>query len=241
MEHVKFGIVGIISTLTRSGYGDPMAEVMAVEAIIDAYWQLQGFWSKPRFAFQTLEGGWSDTDVLAYHPENRHLVIAESKVQGNKKLVMAFTSEIQKKLKHTFFEHEQGDYFKFVNHVGIICGKVFKSFPAMVQTLTIQLVSNYYLSDDVKENTVNQVRAHVVTLLKHDNVKVLLQTTLEVFAEIIRLERVLDQGKRYGNPVIDIARELNRYTDPGIRMAGRDTQEIRKRVIKPLTDVLNLQ
>jgi hypothetical protein len=45
-----------------------MAEVMTVEAILEADWLLQGYWTKPRFPIQTATGSRSDIDVLAYAP-----------------------------------------------------------------------------------------------------------------------------------------------------------------------------
>lgn len=58
-----------------------MSEAMTVELIIDAYWALKGYWTHPRFSFQTEKGGWSDFDVVAYHPSDKVLVISESKVR----------------------------------------------------------------------------------------------------------------------------------------------------------------
>jgi hypothetical protein len=208
-----------------------MAEVMTVEAIIDAYWQLRGFWTKPRFAFQTPKGGWSDVDLLAYCPEGRHLVIAESKVQGRKKAILTCPQP-------SFFAYERGDYLKFVDNVPLICKTVFKDFPGMVETLTIQLVSNYYLTQKMKEDAKKEVRDHVSNSVKDKNVDVLLHTTLEIFSEVIRLEDERDQGKRSGNPVIDIARELNRYMDPTIHGAGKNTDAIKIGLIEPLRALL---
>lgn len=59
-----------------------MAEAMTVETIVEADWQMRGFWTRLRFPLQTPKGAWSDIDLIAYNPEDRHLVIAESKVRG---------------------------------------------------------------------------------------------------------------------------------------------------------------
>jgi hypothetical protein len=48
-----------------------------------------------------------------------------------------------------------------------------------------------------------------------------LETTLDVISRIIARENVYEQGRRYGHPTLDIARELNRYLHPNIRFAGR--------------------
>jgi hypothetical protein len=73
------------------------------------------------------------------------------------------------------------------------------------------------------------------------NLEVRLDTTFELFCNVIDLEEKRNQGKRYGNPVIDIARELNRYFHPEIHDAGRkrDTiEEIKKDLCEPLRRIL---
>jgi hypothetical protein len=48
-----------------------------------------------------------------------------------------------------------------------------------------------------------------------------LGTTLDVISRIIASENKHEQGRRYGHPALDIARELNRYLHPNVRYAGR--------------------
>lgn len=209
---------------------------MAVESIIDAYWQLQDYWTKPRYVLQTTY--WPDIDVLAYHPERRHLVIAESKVQRGKSEILTYTSERRNDNQRSFFSWERTVYLKFIDNIEIIRDTVFGNFSTMVRTLTVQLVSNYYLSEDVKREAIDEVQAHVRVVVPNVEVQVLLQTTLEVLCEVIRLDKERGQGKRSGNTVIDIARELNRYMDPEIRNAGRNTNEIKTNLVQPLKHIL---
>jgi hypothetical protein len=54
-----------------------MAEAMTVELIIDAYWSLKGYWTHPKFSFQT-ERGMVRFRCRAYHPSEKVLVISES-------------------------------------------------------------------------------------------------------------------------------------------------------------------
>src|ERR1700735_1088053 len=97
-----------------------MAEAMTVGTILEADLQLQGFWTRLRFPLQTGNGGWSDIDLLAYHPERRELVIAESKVRGSKKAVYAFTSYTQKKYGD-ILQFDDNNYFSFLRHIKQIC------------------------------------------------------------------------------------------------------------------------
>ncbi|WP_048129559.1 MULTISPECIES: hypothetical protein [unclassified Methanosarcina] len=68
---------------------------MAVETVIDAYWQFQGYWTKLRHPIQTKKGEWPDIDVLAYNPKENELIICESKVIGEKNLIRAYIPEIR--------------------------------------------------------------------------------------------------------------------------------------------------
>ena len=126
-----------------------MAEAMTAEMILDAYWQLEGFWTKPRYPFKTPSGSWSDVDLLAYAPEKRHLVIAESKVCGTKdQLYVYWPRELD---SSNIITWDDGTYFGFLQHMGTLCSRdvIFADFEKMVTTLTVQLVSNYYIPDEV--------------------------------------------------------------------------------------------
>ena len=220
-----------------------MAEIMTVETILEADWLLQGFWTKPRFPVQTASGGWSDIDVLAYAPEVQHLVISESKVRGPKKEVYAYTAHTQAQYGD-ILTYDGDNYFSFLRHVARVCenGVVFTDFRRMVKRLTVQLVSNYFVSEDVKPSAIQTVEAHIRSAVPEGIAfDVRLETTLDVICRIIAAENDSSQGRRYGHPVIDIARELNRYMHPQIRYAGRDrqaTNEVREALARKLWAVL---
>jgi hypothetical protein len=219
-----------------------MSEAMTVETIVEADWQMNGFWTKLRYPLRTSRGSWSDIDILAYNPETHELVIAESKVRGSKKAVYAYTAYTQKKYGNIL--RYDDDYFSFLRHIKLACknGVIFSDFPKMVKKLTIQLVSNYVISDDVKpeaQKTVwEKVRKDVPESVE---LKICLETTLDVISRIIALENKKEQGKRYGHPVIDIARELNRYMHPQIQYAGRGkeaTTPIKKELAEKLAQAI---
>lgn len=200
-----------------------MAEAMTVETILEADWQMKRFWTRVRFPLRTKKGQWSDVDVLAYHPETRHLVIAESKVGGPKRNVYAYTAYTRAKYGD-FLKYDAGHYFGFLRHISLIRkdGVVFDHFRSMVRKLTVQLVSNYYIADEVKADAERSVRARIIkTVPRGIKLDVKLETTLDVILRILTEEGVALQGRRYGHPVIDLARELNRYMRPNVRYAGR--------------------
>ncbi|MBR7783537.1 hypothetical protein [Undibacterium luofuense] len=206
-----------------------MSEMMTAEGIIEAEWLLAGYWTKPRFALQTEAGHWSDIDVLSYEPESRHLVVSESKVQGSRHAVFAYT-EYTRETYGDILRYDGDQYFSFLRHLPLICtdGTVFKRFGRQVKRLTIQLVCNYAVDPallDEVQNTVMQ-RIHALGLPPDLNIDFRLDSTLEVLCRVMEQERESEQNRRYGNPVLDIARELNRYLQPQVKNAGRSQQAI---------------
>ncbi len=204
-----------------------MSEQMAVESIVEAYWRLQGYWTQQRFPFQGEGHGWSDIDVLAYHPEQRTLVVCESKVRGPKTDVYAYTQYTRDKYGD-IFEYDEAGYLSFLKNIKQICSGrvVFKNFRKMVGKLVIQLVSNYYIHDSVKPEVVKETYRQVVpSIPKYIKSEIRLNTTLEIICEVIRLEAESTQGRRYGHPIIDFVRELNRHLHPNVRYAGRGREE----------------
>jgi hypothetical protein len=225
-----------------------VAEAMTVETIVEADWQMQGFWTKVRFPLQTKKGGWSDIDILAYKPETRELVIAESKVRGPKKAVYGYTKESQRRYGNILEYDDDGtNYFGFLQHIKLACKDktIFDDFDKMVRKLIIQLVSNYVISNelrlDAQRTVMKQVRKDVPSKVK---LEIRLDTTLDVIARIIASENKKEQGRRYGHPVIDMARELNRYMHPEIKYAGKGkaaVDPIKKELKRKLSEALGAQ
>jgi len=132
-----------------------MSEIMTSEAIIEARWILEGYWTKPRYAYQTKKGGWSDIDVLSYNPETKHLVISESKVQGRSKAVFAWTKEYETLKGQKLHEWEEGsdNYLGFIGNLRTIVddANIFSDFDKYVKKLTIHFVSNYVIAKDMED------------------------------------------------------------------------------------------
>ena len=195
---------------------------MTVETIVEAYWRLQGYWTKLRFPFQTQGRGWSDIDVLAYHPEKKIIVISESKVRGPKRDVYAYTNFSREKYGD-IFKYDDSNYLGFLEQVKLICSDevVFRKFSKMVDRITIQLVSNYYIDDSVMEKVKDDIYRKIKNSIPSGiEIEIRLDTTFHIICQIIKLEKSSQQGRRYGHPVIDIARELNRYLIPNVKYAG---------------------
>ena len=199
---------------------------MAAELIVEAEWLLKGsyygdYWTKVRFPFKksVVSGpGWGDIDVIAYSPSRKHLVVSESKVEGTKDKVYGYTPD-------TSYRFIDNGYLGFLDNLPEILrdGVVFDPFAEFVDCITVQLVSNTVilpnLLDEARTKVVDYVKEYV-DLPSGMRVEAKLDSTLDVLARVIVAERKRQQGRRYGHPVIDIARELNRYLDPSIAHAG---------------------
>ena len=189
---------------------------MTAELIVEAEWALQDYWTKVRFPFQKHGGRWSDVDVLAYNPIKKHLVVSESKVQNTKSKVYAYTPDSN-------YDFSRSSYLGFLKDLGDILPIVLGRFAKPVKLITVQLVSNTVILPDLVEEAEASIVAYVkdkVDLPRGVRVEAKLDSTLDVLARVIVRERERQQGRRYGHPVIDIARELNRYLAPSIEGAG---------------------
>lgn len=231
-----------------------MSEAMTVELIIDAYWTLKGYWTHPRFSFQTEKGGWSDFDVVAYHPSDKVLVISESKVRGRATHVYAFNPYTKKYIKRkdgssSFAEWESGpkDYLNFISNIHYIweTNLIFdsrKKFKESVSQLLIQLVSNYEIGPELLAESKRSVRNLFFSEtsgcpLGKKATSFDLATPFSLYCEIQAMIIKKPQGRRYGNPILDLARELNRFLYPRVLQGGQGPsalvkQENHKRLLK---------
>lgn len=224
-------------------WGWQMAEAMTVELVVEAEWLIQGYWSKLRFPLQTKKRGWSDIDVLSYNPRTKHLVLSESKVRGEKDAVFAYTTHSKARYGN-ILDYDGGNYFSFLDHLPLICedGVIFDRFDEAVDRLTLQLVSNYVIEECLLAEAKQTVVDRANELTPPLSIDVSLDTTLDVLARVIAQERERKRGRRYGHPVVDIARELNRYLTPRVSYAGRGkarTEAVRKQGLQSLWTAIN--
>jgi hypothetical protein len=171
--------------------------------------------------------------------------VSESKANGTKEDIFIYTAQHSRGTGSVIDWAE--DYFKFLGHIPKICESkvVFENFPQMVERLTVQLVGNYFISADVKPQAVETVQKRIEAVVPVGrNIDVQLETTLDVFCRIIRNQKANEQGRRYGHPVIDLARELNRYLNPrihGVEKSQTDQQTIRDALVNELRAIIGCQ
>ncbi|TGC09457.1 hypothetical protein [Methanolobus halotolerans] len=208
-----------------------MAEAMTVETIIQAYWDIKGYWTKMRVPIKV--GGWTDIDVVAYNPMKKELVLAESKVRSTKHTIRAYTEELADSgVNFLDFDRKYGKSYKTTGKLYYLSfiEKIDNDFLDLVFDklgipkddikISIHFVSNYYVKEALLESAQNEIRdeinKHISSPYFVD--RVLVQTTFDVLCDIISEEEKSIVGRRYGHPVLDIAREINRYMHPDIHL-----------------------
>ena len=221
-----------------------MAETMTVELIIDAYWTLKGFWTRSRVSFQTGKRGWSDFDIIAYKPSSQTQVVSESKARGRARDVFAFNSYTKKYAKRkyncsTFAEYEEDDYLSFISNIHYIWENnlIFdshKNFKESVSQLILQLVSNYEIAPELLAESEESVRDSFFSTISgcplgRRAISVDLTTPFDLFCEIQSMIIKDPKGHRYGNPILDLAREFNRYLYPKVHNGGHGTSALMKK------------
>lgn len=200
-----------------------MTEAMSIEGMTAAYWELQNYWTKLRVPFLTDKSGTSDIDVLAFNPELGTLVIVECKAHGNKRGVFLHDEYIRNKFGDILTSDNKGN-FKNLTHFNQIFKEVETIVPLsnLIKTVVYHHVSNLYLPT---RNDREVAEKHVEDFLKPQlppnyNIKVQINSTLDIVCDLLTMERNSNRSKRFGNPFLDLIREINRYVEPTFELRG---------------------
>lgn len=215
-----------------------MSEVMTSESIVEGEWMLDGFWTKPRFQYWTGRG-WGDIDVLAFHPKSGHVVISESKAQGKARALFAFTTNRDHQTFEQYIQATHSNYLGILNQIDIICqNQVVRELCPDVKIITVQLVCNIVVDESRKPAVQKELLGKITEKLnridefRNITINFQIDTHIDVISRIlIKTRKAVEDGygKRYGHPILDFARELNRYLDPVLPDLGRD-EEMQKKM-----------
>jgi len=229
-----------------------MSEVMTTESIVEGEWMLDGFWTKPRFQYRT-GGGWGDIDVLAFHPNSGHMVISESKAQGKARALFAFTTNRNHQTFEQYIQASRSNYLGILNQIDIICrNEVVQELCPNVKIITVQLVCNIVIDESrkaaVQQELLGKIKDRLNRIDEFKNITINFQidTHIAVISRILIKTRQAVEGgygKRYGHPILDFARELNRYLDPVLPDLGKDEviqKEIKEQAISTFLSSLGL-
>ncbi len=211
-----------------------MAEAMTVESMIQAYWHMEHYFTMPRFSFRKERDngtGYSDIDLLAFKvPQwteigdesdrgKTILVLCESKAHGEKNKIK-FDDFNKEKFNDFTDKSSQHDLIKFYLNIHHTISH--KSLDNLIDLRTLdklklQFVSTALHSNDgiIKKRIEEEIKA--VFIDKYETPKDKFEVELEITTHFDIIKKLFvqvqkdDSGKRYGNPVLDFVRELNRY------------------------------
>jgi len=198
-----------------------MAETMTVESLIDAYWHIKKFFTRPRFSYQpyTDKKYYSDVDVLAYKPSTFEMVFAESKAHGGKQAVK--NAKLDAKFLTGLRSRKnpgRDDLTKFIKDVIRVVNKKEDIFPndkQKVRKVIIHFVSTQYYntSKGMLDKVQDYIKGKITRAMgdKTLTVELRIETHFDIIIKLIQEVKEDTQGKRYGIAILDIIRELNRH------------------------------
>lgn len=218
-----------------------MAEAMTVESMIQAYWHMEHYFTIPRFSFlkERIDGsGYSDIDLLAFKtaqwidPETKTnidddrgktiLVLCESKAHGEKNKIKYDDYKKEKFIDFDSLKDEanQHDLIKFYFNVDYII--THGSLNNLINLNNLDILKLQFIStalfcneDIIVKSIENKIRELFIDKYKFTNptflVKLEITTHFDIINKLFAQVQKDETGKRYGNPVLDFVRELNRY------------------------------
>jgi len=217
-----------------------MSELMGVEQISAAYWNLKGYWVKGRVPYKVVNA-YSDIDVLAYDPGTKHLVMSETKVRGKKDEVRAFSKTNFEKygsIANFFNAKHKSSSFDFIDNVAAFFNSdVRKEMAHDVNLLTIEFVGNIVVDKDVILAVQDDMRKRIAKSIDGVGVEFFIHTTIDRFCEIVSTIDGMEIGKRFGDPILDIAREFSRFLNPKIEWAGRESGQFKDLCRRRIVDL----
>lgn len=209
-------------------------EAMSVESIIQAYWQIQNYFTIPRFCFEkksdendTNWGNYSDIDMLAFKPKNPSdmkskstLVLCESKAHGRKnQIIFRDFDKSYSQFEDIQLNHKDGhtkDLIHFIDsnvtylltHEDLLNGLVNLN---EIEVLKIQFVSTilFHNQEKIKPLIVSHLKKRITPITF--DIEVEITTHFDIISRLFLMVQNGQSGKRYGNQILDFIREINRY------------------------------
>lgn len=193
-------------------------EAMAIETLVATVWELDGYLARARWPVQTEKGQYSDIDVVGVAGQSVRL--AECKVRGPAATVWVVPDGVD-------VEGWLGDWADSLVNVDRLWGAPPAWLPqGRHATIEFWYCANFWFpSAEAHEAADAQLTRLVAARAPRDGGRVdaKFYTTLDLV--IMAVERVRStvegRGRRFGDPLLDVIRELVRYTSARASGGGR--------------------
>ncbi|MEQ1729346.1 MAG: hypothetical protein ABL982_13295 [Vicinamibacterales bacterium] len=191
---------------------------MAIEGLVSAVWELEGYLTRVRWPVATERGQYSDIDVVGV--SSAAVRVAECKARGAANAVLVMPDGVD-------LEAWLGDWADSLVNVQRLWTSPPEWLPRgrSVHVEFWYCANVWFPSEDVRTSVDAQLTAMLASRAPKVGAPVVgrFYSTLDVLLMAIRGVRksVQVQGRRFGNPILDILRELVRYTAADPKGGGR--------------------
>lgn len=201
-------------------------ERMAVEGLVASLWQLEDFFTRTRVPVK-VPGGYSDVDVVGVDADG-HVRLAECKVRGPARWVGVVNGDFTDWL-------DDRSWGGSLANVERLWEEMPQWLPYRRQTASLEFwfVANVWFPDPAthaasERSFTNLVRASAPHGLRAKTTGRILTTRDLILSSIqeVRAKSEEDWGRRYGDPVLDVLRELVRYSKPKPGGGGRRARSL---------------
>jgi hypothetical protein len=213
-------------------------EPMAIESAVASLWELDGFLAKTRHPVK-IGRGYTDIDVVGTNSK-REVRVAECKVPGPSQHIYVYNGACK-------FDDWLQEWGKLFGNIKLLWKDPpgWLPLPNEVGSFEVWFVANIWFENDDKNKAESEFTKKIKEECPHflkGKASGKIFSTIDIAIEVINGVRKLSveqgHGKRFGNQLLDIIREIIRYSNPkptgGGRKGKRIAQETRERIIKSL-------
>jgi hypothetical protein len=208
----------------------------ADEQLVSSLWQLDGFITILRWPV-TVKGNYSDIDVIGVNADGM-IRFAECKATGNARKVHVVNNSYAINFHKDWLDKDWADSLNNIKRIWDRKERP-KWLPQLeeVKDFSFWFCANLWFPDDksrraAEKDFTNYVKSKMPKKFK-GKVTGEIKSTLEIWIEVLKkVRRDIEEGygKRYGDPILDVAREIIRFSNPaaGHRLSNKIATETKK-------------